>query len=503
MKYILLTAFGFLQAFCYGQKLEKKDALEDLKQFKSLMGVQSSYYQLSDFDFDKSFRLIEGNILLNDSVELSYMVFEFEKIISKTLDRHANVRHPEEWNGEELYWDEKSHQMDYFFPFELAPFQEQVLALTNNRKTREYDYFNPNYPYLMTINGYSISDFISKYAYRRNNSAPNVRLAKGLKDIRRIGELYYKQYEILGKELELGFSNGKKDTIIFAPVSEGRRHTWRDAGSWENKKEILDEVESFNYSNLDKWLPNSIGYIGIPDMVSYDEHPDFQVYLDEVLNRYIDAKAIVIDIRGNGGGTREILQSVSKYILQPNNSPWIANVAYVRSDQLLDEDISSMRGKYLFNSHSEFLNDGDRRAIDQFAAKYQSPFQVDKSKFSSPYYMVLKNGAEAFNCPIYILADEESFSAASIFVSAFKGLPNVKIVGATTNGASGRSKYFYLNNSGIRIKLSTMLSFQRNGEPLDGYGTEPDIVLDRSLNQIMKRKDYQLNELIDIIVKSL
>ena len=47
-----------------------------------------------------------------------------------------------------------------------------------------------------------------------------------------------------------------------------------------------------------------------------------------------------------------------------------------------------------------------------------------------------------------------------------------------------------------------MLSFQRNGKTLDGNGTVPDIVLERSEAQVLGKKDTQLERLIELIQKN-
>ncbi|MFB1041054.1 MAG: S41 family peptidase [Polaribacter sp.] len=101
--------------------------------------------------------------------------------------------------------------------------------------------------------------------------------------------------------------------------------------------------------------------------------------------------------------------------------------------------------------------------------------------------------------PIYILANERSFSAASILVSVFKGLPNVKIGGVNTDGSSGNSERFELPNSELRGKISTMVSFQKDGQLLDGIGTKPDIKIERNLDQIFWKEDYQINKIIELI----
>ena len=57
-----------------------------------------------------------------------------------------------------------------------------------------------------------------------------------------------------------------------------------------------------------------------------------------------------------------------------------------------------------------------------------------------------------YDKPVYILANEKTFSAASVFVSAFKGLPNINIVGVTTDGSSGNSEWIDLPNSKLFSK---------------------------------------------------
>ena len=44
-----------------------------------------------------------------------------------------------------------------------------------------------------------------------------------------------------------------------------------------------------------------------------------------------------------------------------------------------------------------------------------------------------------------------------------------------------------------------MVSYQKNGTILEGIGTTPDIVIERNLDQIFFKEDYQLNKLIEII----
>jgi len=158
-----------------------------------------------------------------------------------------------------------------------------------------------------------------------------------------------------------------------------------------------------------------------------------------------------------------------------------------------------MSSRYLYSYHSDHLSANDRIAIDQFGKDFKLEQTIDRSKFSIPFYMVLHAGRETYQQPVYILVNEGTFSAASVFASAFKSLPNVKIVGETTDGSSGNSRTLQLKNSAIKINVSTMLSFQRNGKTLDGNGTMPDLFIHSDENQVLNVHDSQLTKLIRLI----
>ncbi|QXP59005.1 S41 family peptidase [Olleya sp. HaHaR_3_96] len=492
-KTLQISTLLLISTLSFSQTLTKEMALEDLNEFKNLLEKQSSYYQVSKIDFENYYNEIERKVNQKDSIPIHFLAFELEKVISNIIDRHANIRMENfEEDDYELY--------NLYFPFALSSLDDKIVALKFNKSTKEYEYYLQKYPFIKNVNKIDINAFLESYAYRRKLSPKKAKQTDGLKDLRDIGEIYFKQGKTTLKEVEIILTNGTTHKRLVLPLSD-RRNWYFDIGSTSLNRNYskFERDKNFDLNKLDKLLTDSIAYIAIPSMVNYEEKPNLESYLQSTIEKYRNSKALIIDIRGNGGGTREILKTLSGYFVKPEQSPWIANVAYVRSDQFLEEDMSSMQSRFLYNYNSESLTNEDRKAIDKFNKEFKTEFDVDMSKFSKPYYMVLQSNQNHINCPIYILVNEDCFSAASVFTSALKGLDNVKIVGVTTNGSSGRSKKFYLKNSNIRVKLSTMLSFQRNGKTLDGHGTTPNIILERDEEQMLRKKDSQLEKLIELI----
>ncbi len=213
--------------------------------------------------------------------------------------------------------------------------------------------------------------------------------------------------------------------------------------------------------------------------------------------------SLIVDVRSNGGGTRDLIYELAKYLVAPD-SIYVANVARQRAPLPLAEDFKeALHSRNLF-SLSE-LDIHEQAKVSEYLKAFKPAYDLDDKKYSEYYFSLLHGGKSGkgssyYNKPVYILANEKSFSAASVFVAMFKGTPNVTVVGTTTDGSSGNSERFELPNSAIRLKLSTMVSFQKDGKILDGYGTEPDIVIERDLDQILWKSDTQLEKLKALII---
>lgn len=495
MKNVLLILINLMLANVMLAQLptiEKDKALEDLEEFQKILELESSYIHLANFDYKKEIETLKTKVQSSESISLLFLTNEMGKIVAKIGDRHSSVRYYD-------FEEDDFENAGLFFPYAIAVLNGKYVLLKrdSDRKTRTYLYFSDDYHFLKSINGIPVDKFMNQY-FHKNKKAPKLsQLSRDAYDIRKIGEVFFFHGEFHHKEITLTLTDEKNNKTFTFPL-EKEKTKWEDIGGI-GRNHYLSAIEDNEYQSLDKWIKKEIGYIALPSMINYSKHPNFEQYLTQTIEKYRNSKAIIFDVRANGGGRRHITKTVSEYLIQPEQSPWVANVAHVRSDQNLDEDMASMQSKYLYNYNSEYLTEEDKIVIDEFNKTFQPISSFDKNKFSTPFYMILKSGKKPLTCPIYILMNERSFSAASIFASVFKGLPNVKLVGVTTDGSSGRSRYTFLKNSDIRIKISTMISFQRDGRPLDGYGTEPDIFIPRDEAQVKGLKDSQLEKLVEMI----
>ena len=126
-----------------------------------------------------------------------------------------------------------------------------------------------------------------------------------------------------------------------------------------------------------------------------------------------------------------------------------------------------------------------------------------EGQFSPWHYLVISPNRDEryyhYNKPVVILMDSGNFSACDIFLGGFKGLTNVTLMGQPSGGGSGCRWEYHLNNSGIRIYLSRMASFQPNGKLYDGNGIHPDIVAEPVPTDFIGQSDTILDRAIRVI----
>jgi len=495
LKLLLCFIFAlstFTEVWCQNKsmdKISKIQAIADLEQFEHILRVESSYFGLKPFDLD--LRLEKLKSKFEDSVEVTRLGIELEKIMGEVGDRHSSIT-----NFEKIE--------DIFLPFVLAPLDKRLVALKEIEEGH-YSVFIEKYPYLKKIDGIAVEDFMKEISWKNKYAPYDAKLTYAARDLLSIGWLYYKLDKPIPNSIKFTFADGENDFDKKIKLRKKRQKPWSDVKDRRSLISAIDEDKVEN-DTLFEIINGDIGYFRIPRMWNFNQNPDLFPLIKTKMNEFRNTRALILDVRNNGGGERDILMTLAPYLIKPGSVPWVANLAKIRIDQTLDEDISSMKFRYLYNIDSPELDDSERKSITDFMKDYSVNWNYDPNKYSDFFYMVMDtiedDSVFYYDKPVYVLANERSFSATSVFVTALKGMNKIKIVGVNTDGSSGRSRRVPLNNSGIIVRYSTMISFQRNGETLDTNGTKPDIYIPRDLDQVLGFKDSQLNRVINLIEKN-
>ncbi len=463
--------------------LSQAEAYTAIDQVQTLLEMYSPYWELHTDRVVGGLETLKASIADMDSISKPVLHAQLKKSIAALGDRHHRTK---------LLADcEKKERI--YFPFTAAPLaDDQVVAL--RKEGESFAIYHPDYPLLKAINGAPIMTYIATYNSKDAYAPKKARLLQG---VRKLNKIY--KYNTALKSTDtlavtLSRMDATQDTILRLPMVT-RRNEWKDIAD----KSDIEITEAAVREQLFRWYPNQIAYLQLPLMYGKDKQPAFFEWLTQKMETIKESNALVIDIRNNTGGNRELLAFFANYLVPPNTH-WVANVARYKGK--LTDDVQKGFAIRLLHPY-EYFTVSEQQAIDRFRQRFVPSVAIDDRLFTPPHYMVLTGQKRAasyyYEKPVYILINEKTFSAASVFAAAFKGLPRVQLAGVCTDGSSGMSKAYKLDLPELRIALSHMLSFQSNGHLFDGYGTQPDHKIDPSLAQVLGKEDHQLQTVLDSI----
>jgi C-terminal processing protease CtpA/Prc len=231
------------------------------------------------------------------------------------------------------------------------------------------------------------------------------------------------------------------------------------------------------------------------------DEPEFLDGLIEAMGRFRSTDGLIIDLRTNGGGSRTPLRTLMPFFMTRNDPPLIVNVAAYRlGTKNIKEDF---KARYLYPASSSRWSKAEREVIGRFAKTFNPEWTPPDGQFSPWHYFVISPAKDVryyhYNKPVVILMDHGNFSACDIFLGAFKGWNKVTLMGRPSGGGSGCRQDYRLSNSGIRIYLSRMASFQPSGQLYDGNGIQPDIVVEPLATDFIAQSDTILEKAVRTI----
>jgi C-terminal processing protease CtpA/Prc len=278
--------------------------------------------------------------------------------------------------------------------------------------------------------------------------------------------------------VELRSTDGKSTKMLDLPLAE-RPPVF---GTWP--------------AGVTRTLPGHIGYLRIESM---EEGTEFVRGLHQAMAGLRDTKGLIIDVRGNGGGSRDAVRELFPYFMTDKDAPRVANVAAYRLGEGDKPDAPEgyLEDRFLYPLASKRWTAEERKAIAELAVEFQPEWNPPAGEFSAwHYFLISPRKGEAYyhyDKPVVVLLNGDCFSATDIFLGAFKGWRNVTLIGTPSGGGSGRAIALTLRNSAIGVRLSSMASFQSDGRLYDGRGVEPDLLVQPAANDWAGKADTALN----------
>ena len=449
--------------------LTRAQAEQDLDELEWDLVHRFSYAKLKGVGVQAALDAVR--LGLGDGIDRGALALQLMKVLALFGDGHSQLRE----SPQALFPPGNT-------PFLVGDCPEGVVAFGEDRS----DFLDPGHPILVSLDGIEIDRWLAAAAGISTGSPQHAR-RHALRTLRYVNYLR-QELGIARKDrllVVLRSLDGKSTKTLDLPLAQ---RTPAD-GEWP--------------TGASRRLPGDIGYLRIESM---EEGTAFIRSLHEAMAGFRDTKGLVIDVRGNGGGSRDAVRELFPYFMTDKDSPRVANVAAYRlaEGERPDAPEGYLQDRFLYPLSSKQWTPNERKAIEQLAQAFKPEWQPPAGEFSAWHYFVISpkvagQGAAPpehhyhYERPVVVLLNGDCFSATDIFLGTFKGWRNVTLIGTPSGGGSGRAMPLTLRNSAIALRLSSMASFQRDGRLYDGRGVEPDVVVQPAPTDFLNKSDSVLD----------
>ena len=163
-------------------------------------------------------------------------------------------------------------------------------------------------------------------------------------------------------------------------------------------------------------LDSDIGYLRIEQM---DDR-----LIDRIngcMDEFRDTRGLIVDVRGNGGGTRLPLIVLAGYLTGPDEKPWVGNVGRYRTSDRFGRD--HLDARYMYRADDSRWSSDQRDVIQDLAEDFEPEWDRAEG-FSEWHYLVLGRTSSDeeffYDKPVVILSDANCFSATDIFLGVLR-----------------------------------------------------------------------------------
>ncbi|MBM4104576.1 MAG: hypothetical protein FJ263_11140 [Planctomycetes bacterium] len=464
--YVFLAKTIHMKSFRGDCGLSKAEVEADLDEFEWLLENRYSYLHLKGIDYKAGLDAIR--LSAAKGMSRSTLAYKLHKLITLFGDGHSLIRDP--------YIETICSG---FLPFLVEDCNGQIVAFQPDRS----EFVIPDCPVLKTIDGIELSVWLK---------CGQELATKGSKQLLNYQTVHNLRYiELLRKELGIG---EKAEVEVEFESLDGQKR---------GKKSIQLARERPAYGCWPKTqsgiIKNEIGYLRIAPAM--DPSETFLQGIIQNMQDFRKTQGLVIDIRGNEGGSRRPLETLLPFFMDPNEQPQIINISAYK---LGVPDIRDyMENRFLFPISSNFYSETEKRQIREFTNNFRPDWVFEKQDFSEWHYCIVRPsqspGYYRYQKPVIILTDARNFSACDIFLGAFKDRPGVTLIGTASSGGSGCPMKYRLHYSEILVRLSSMISFRPNGQLYDGRGIEPDIICGPVPEDLIGRSDSVLEKAVELL----
>lgn len=382
--------------------------------------------------------------------------------------------------------------------------------LTEEQKIEDFNYLyktiEENYPFLETNKRLNNVDWLGKkeeYLQRVKNTNSDIEFLMTLNSI--LSEL----------------NNGHTHMITNSSQFRDFREIYSMNKGWQKKVQllVLNNKKALARYNIDKnekvqvlnqgknkntegirnastkdIVEGKIGYIYIPQMISYYNMGKDIELIDKYLNNIKEYQALIIDIRGNGGGDSYYWIS---YLVPKLIDKVYENTTYSfwKDGEIINNYLKKSKIKYLTGFGE--VKDLDTKELVNLPVEVKEDF-----KYYIQNTMEISPSEDSINFKgnIYLLVDKLVYSSSESFASFAKQTGFATLIGERTGGDGiGSDPLLHmLPNSGYVLRFSKDMGTTADGTSNEEFKTEPDYLIEYAGKTVNIEYDYCIKKVLEL-----
>ena len=445
--------------------LRADSAIAVIDRLESVVERRSSYAALCDDRWRRSLRELRRSVV--GPISRHDLAQGLSRALARVGDGHASI-------------DGGGRTPDGALPFIAVPLHGGDKAPIVAVRTDLVELLDPQRPFVASLDGVPIQRWLEVAGETCADGPPQRVRSRACAALRRFADMAARRRQIDGPApvevpgvvvvalaateappasmgLKLPASDGAEGPTLLLPLAE--RASGTAVGPRRSSGHLEDGTAYLRLARMDE---------------------DAAREAKRLLDTLGAGQPLVIDVRGNPGGTREALWTVAAGLLPRDAEPVVCNAARpLLVDGVVPEELSAA----LLDRRLRAIDDpawtpAERAAAERFAAACAPAVPIDDARFGPLHVAILSPHptGPATARRTAVLCDPRSFSAADIFLAAMKAVPGTRLFGQPSGGGSGAALSHDLGE-GFTVRLSSMVSFSADGRLFDQTGVEPDVLV--------------------------
>ena len=356
--------------------------------------------------------------------------------------------------------------------FDLAT-KQFMARLHNSHSNFSDDWLWENYGQPLGFN----TDYLQGHWVVTQSAIPSLKRGQVIAAIDGIPiETFFQQKK---KYLEVSSERTARGTLLYSSYVFPMRFTLTTA---DGAKIVVDRAAQKplpKKTTEGRWLQEgTVAYISIPSFNGADYQQAALAYVKQFQN----AKTLIMDVRGNGGGSTpsDLVDALSDrpYRFWAEASPMNVGIFNERAREAQQQPKNSSGSDELkgyYEAYTEIAN---------------HPLVYWPASSNTPEHPLFKGR-------LLLLADGGCASACEDFLVPFKDNKRGTLIGETTYGSSGQPYYYDFGN-GMSFRVSTKREFFPDGSPFEGVGIRPDVEVTPTVADLAAGRDPVLAKALEL-----